>query len=96
MTTDQQGTKAASCTSARLATSPCGPEQTEKTASTQSTEDETMLTCSAQDIQHARRALEQLPQVRRERVAELRRKIAEGTFEVSAEAVVDKLMRDGP
>lgn len=58
--------------------------------------DETILSPLAQDILHAHRAMAQVPEVRDDRVAEMRQQIANGTFSVTPELIADKLIEGGP
>mgnify|MGYP002683883859 CR=1 FL=1 len=57
--------------------------------------DQTILSPQAQEMLYARRAYEQEPGSRQERVAALKRAIAEGTYTVNAEKVVDKMISGG-
>ncbi len=54
--------------------------------------DEAVLSSRAQEIQVARQALEQLPAIREDRVAELKRRIKTGTYNVSAEDIAGKML----
>lgn len=74
-----------------------GAESTERcTQSVQSTgPDVAVLSQRAQDILAAAKALAGTPEVRAEKVAELRRKIAAGAYEVDAEAVARKIVAGG-
>ncbi|MCE5218390.1 flagellar biosynthesis anti-sigma factor FlgM [bacterium] len=54
--------------------------------------DQAILSPLAQDILAARRALEATDEVRADKVAQMRQKIANGTFKVDAELVVDRIL----
>lgn len=53
--------------------------------------DEAVLSQRAQDVLTATKALAAMAEVRAEKVAQLQQKIADGTYEVDAEAVARKL-----
>ena len=57
--------------------------------------DRALLTPRAQEVRTALRTLAQLPEVRDDRVAEVRQQIAAGTFKVDPEAIADKLIAGG-
>ena len=57
--------------------------------------DEAILSPQAQDVLSARRAYSQTPEVRADKVASLKRQIAEGKFQVDADLVASKLMSGG-
>jgi flagellar biosynthesis anti-sigma factor FlgM len=57
--------------------------------------DAAILSDKAQDIMCARRAYDELPDVRAAKVAQFTAQISSGKFTVDAEAVVDKLMSGG-
>jgi negative regulator of flagellin synthesis FlgM len=57
--------------------------------------DEAVLSQRAQEVLAARKALAAIPDVRAEKVAELRQKISSGTYEVDAEAVARKILEGG-
>ena len=57
--------------------------------------DEAVLSPRAQDVRLAQRALAEVPEVRQDKVEALRQQIAEGTFEVDAELIADRLIQGG-
>lgn len=57
--------------------------------------DAAILSAEAQDVMFAQRMLAKTSEVREDKVAELRQRIAEGSFEVDAELVADKLAEGG-
>lgn len=58
--------------------------------------DEADLSQTARDVCIARKALAAAPEVRADKVAELKQKIAEGTFEIDADLIADKIIEGGP
>lgn len=63
------------------------PEQAERGDS----RDQVSISRAAQDLQSS---LERVPDVRTERVAQLRAEVEQGTYEVDSQAVADRLLRD--
>ena len=57
--------------------------------------DQVSLSQQAQQIQRAHQALSGVPEVRQEKVAEAKRKLAQGTFEIDAEAIARKIIEGG-
>lgn len=57
-----------------------------------STLDQVSFSAVGKDMQIAKNALSSVPDVRQDRVNELRASIANGTYQVSAESFADKLM----
>ena len=57
-----------------------------------STLDQVSFSAVGKDMQIAKNALSSVPDVRQDRVNELRASIANGTYQVSAESLADKLM----
>ncbi len=57
--------------------------------------DEAVLSPLAQDVLTAQRALAQVPDIRQDRVAELKSQIASGTYQVDSRAVADKIVSGG-
>ena len=57
--------------------------------------DQAVLTPRAREVRTALRALEQVPEVREDKVAEVRGQIADGSFQVNAELIADKLLAGG-
>lgn len=56
--------------------------------------DRVSLSPQARELIEARRALEAIPDVREDKVAEIRERIAAGTYRIDAEAIADKMIRD--
>jgi len=56
--------------------------------------DAVVLSPEAQEVQRALSVLKETPEVRQELVAELRRRIAEGTYEVDVEGIAELLLSD--
>lgn len=54
------------------------------------------LSQTAREVCAARKALAAAPDVREDRVAELQQKIADGTFEVDADLIAEKIIAGGP
>lgn len=56
--------------------------------------DEVSLSDSAKELQWAKQLVENAPDVREARVAEIKSRIEDGTYTVSDEAIVDKLLEN--
>jgi flagellar biosynthesis anti-sigma factor FlgM len=54
--------------------------------------DQVMLSQRAQEVQRARAALAETPEIRQERVAELRAKIEAGTYRVDPDKVAERIL----
>jgi len=59
-----------------------------------STEDNVVLSPKAKEIQQARKLLEEVPDIREEKVARLKEQIQNGTYEIDAKKVAAKMVRD--
>lgn len=57
--------------------------------------DQAILSPQAQEMLYARRAYEQEPSVRQDKVAALKRAIADGSYTVDAKRVAEKMMSGG-
>ena len=57
--------------------------------------DQVVLSQRAAEIQMAKETLARIPEVRAEKVAELKRRIQEGTYEIDPEAVAAKIISGG-
>jgi len=57
--------------------------------------DQVSLSHQAQQIQRAHQALSGVPEVRQEKVAQAKRKIAQGTLEIDAEAIARRIVEGG-
>ncbi|MGD8883878.1 MAG: flagellar biosynthesis anti-sigma factor FlgM [Desulfobacterales bacterium] len=66
-------------------------EQPEKQ---QTKADTVVLSDMAKTVQEAQTQLESIPDVREEKVAELREQVENGTYEIDAEKIADKMLRD--
>ena len=67
------------------------PEKAEKQ---QAKTDTVVLSDAAQRIQEARKQLDALPDVREDKVAQLKQQIENGTYEIDAEKIADKMLKD--
>lgn len=56
--------------------------------------DRVSLSPQARELVEARRALDAISDVREDIVAEIRERIATGTYRIDAEAIADKMVRD--
>ena len=66
-------------------------EQPEKQ---QTKADTVVLSDMAKTVQEAQTQLESIPDVREEKVAELREQVENGTYEIDANEIADKMLRD--
>lgn len=66
-------------------------EQPEKQ---QTKADTVVLSDTAKAVQEAQTQLESIPDVREDKVAELKEQIDNGTYEIDAEKIADKMLRD--
>jgi negative regulator of flagellin synthesis FlgM len=57
-------------------------------------EDKVILSPKAKEIQEARRALDSLPDCEEERVAQIRKQIAEGSYTIQEERVADRMVEE--
>ena len=64
------------------------PEQQQTKADT------VALSDAAKNIQEAQNQLEAIPDVREDKVAELKEQIENGTYEIDAEKIADKMLKD--
>lgn len=69
-----------------------GSRKTEYTSKT-SKSDKVEISSFGKDLQIAKHALESTPDVREDRVAEYRRRIASGDYNVSSEAFAEKILK---
>ncbi len=56
--------------------------------------DTVVLSDTAKTVQEAQTQLESIPDVREEKVAELREQIESGTYEIDAEKIADKMLKE--
>ncbi len=66
-------------------------EQPEKQ---QNKADTVALSNAAKNIQEAQKQLEAIPDVREDKVAQLKEQIENGTYEMDAEKIADKMLKD--
>ena len=64
------------------------PEQQQTKADT------VALSNAAKDIQEAQKQLEAIPDVREDKVAQLKEQIENGTYEIDEEKIADKMLKD--
>ena len=57
-------------------------------------EEKVTLSSAARDIQQAEKAIKELPDVREEKVQELKDQIETGTYDVNGEKIAEKMMRE--
>ena len=57
--------------------------------------DAALLTPQARGVRTALKALAEVPDVRMDKVEQVRKQIADGTFQIDAEAIADKIMAGG-
>lgn len=78
-------------------TSPVKPTELDAAAGPAAAQvDQVVLSQRAAEIQKAKEALASVPEVRQEKVAALKRRIQEGTYEIDAEAIADKIISGNP
>ena len=65
-----------------------------KTEETKFNSDKIEISESAKDFQVAMKALEDRPEIREDKVAELKKKIADGSYKPSAQDIVKKMLND--
>ncbi|MGD8343628.1 MAG: flagellar biosynthesis anti-sigma factor FlgM [Desulfobacterales bacterium] len=56
--------------------------------------DTVALSGAAKDIQEAQRKLEAIPDVREDKVAQLKEQIENGTYEIDEQKIADKMLKD--
>lgn len=69
-----------------------GSRATEAAKEPAQVKDQLQLSESAKDFQVAMKAFNNLPEIREEKVAELREKIRQGTYNVTGREVADKII----
>ena len=57
--------------------------------------DTVVLSDAAKRVQEARRQLDNIPDVREEKVSQLRSQIQNGTYEINAEKIAGKMIKEG-
>ena len=67
-------------------------EKPEKTAPLTDT---VVISDTAKRIQEARKQLDEIPDIREDKVAQLKRQIKNGTYEMNAEKIADKMIKEG-
>ncbi len=74
-------------------TSPVKPTEVDAPATAGAAQvDQVMLSQRAAEIQKAKEALSTVPEVRQEKVAALKRRIQEGTYEIDAKAIAEQII----
>lgn len=68
--------------------------QTDQAANQQAKADTVELSDSAKKVQEATRQLETIPDVREDKVARLKEEIDNGTYEVDADKLASKMLKD--
>jgi len=69
-----------------------GSEPEKKTSSNVVPEEKVSLSAAARDIMQAEKAIEKLPDVRAEKINELKARIESGNYYVSGEKIAEKMM----
>jgi negative regulator of flagellin synthesis FlgM len=72
---------------------PKGVKKTEKTGSVASNRDELSISSQAKDIQTAMKALKDIPDIRKDKVEAIQKKIEAGTYQVREEDIADKILK---
>ncbi len=57
-------------------------------------EDQVILSPKAEEIQKAKQQLQSIPEVDTERIARIKRELAEGTYKIDGKKVAEKMLRD--
>jgi len=57
--------------------------------------DTVMISDAAKRVQEARRQLDDIPDVREEKVSQLRSQIQNGTYEINADKIAGKMLKEG-
>lgn len=78
---------------ARPKPEPAAPEAASQSAATAKA-DTVVISETAKRIQDAKAALDAVTDVRSDKVAELKAQIANGTYEIKADEIADKMIRD--
>jgi len=71
-----------------------GPGNEKQVADTMVPEDKVSLSSTARDIQQAEKAIEKTPDVREEKVRELKDQIEAGKYDVSGEKIAGKMLNE--
>ena len=66
----------------------------EKADNTAAKTDTVVISDAAKRIQEARALLDEIPDVREDKVADLRKQIQNGTYEINAEKTAEKLLKE--
>ncbi|MBW2632083.1 MAG: flagellar biosynthesis anti-sigma factor FlgM [Deltaproteobacteria bacterium] len=69
-----------------------GPEHEKQVADSMVPEDKVSLSSTARDIQQAEKTIEKLPDVREEKVRELKDQIEAGKYDVNGEKIAGKML----
>ena len=57
--------------------------------------DTVVISDAAKRVQEARRQLDDIPDVREDKVSQLRSQIQNGTYEINADKIADKMIKEG-
>jgi negative regulator of flagellin synthesis FlgM len=57
--------------------------------------DTVVISDTAKRIQEARKLLDDMPDIREDKVAQLKRQIENGTYDINAEKIADKMIKEG-
>lgn len=57
--------------------------------------DTVVISDAARRVQEARRQLDEIPDVREDKVAQLRNQVQNGTYEIDAEKIAGKMIKEG-
>ena len=71
-----------------------GESAAEKADNTAAKTDTVVISDAAKRIQDARAQLDEIPDVREDKVADLRKQIQNGTYEINAEKTAEKLLKE--
>ena len=71
-----------------------GSEAEKQAAGSVVREDKVSLSSTAKDIQQAKKAIEELPDVREEKVRELKDRIEGGKYDVNGEKIAEKMLNE--
>jgi negative regulator of flagellin synthesis FlgM len=66
----------------------------EKAEKQQTKTDTVVLSDAAKKIQDAKKQLDAIPDIREDKVAQLKEQIENGTYEIDAEKIADKMLRE--
>jgi len=67
---------------------------TEKTEKQPTKTDTVVLSDAAKRIQEAKKVLDEIPDIREDKVAQLKEQIENGTYEIDEQKIADKMLKD--